>query len=332
MTFDERVQAIHGYGFTQRQAAFLTTVMLHAGVCMPRHYTSFCGIKWGHNARDFFSRLTSQGYATAHHCWRQGGAFYHVHHKGLYRAIGEPDNRHRRRISIPRAAERLMILDVVLAHRDVQWLATEREKTEYFVATRGLPHEDLPSASFGSGDQQTVRYFTEKLPIGRGPRYDEVVFLYLVTSADTAGFERFLSAHRVLFRRLRCWTLRLVFPRFLSSLEATFERTATALFAPALRPSVVDEFRWFCHARRSMEHGGIRLLGADLVRYTAARRAFGAPRFYEAYREWLEAGDASLHGLLSPLLRDAWLRGDVRVVCDVLPHRYLDLARVIGTR
>ena len=35
MTFDERVQAVAKKGFTDRQARFLVTVMLHAGVCRP---------------------------------------------------------------------------------------------------------------------------------------------------------------------------------------------------------------------------------------------------------------------------------------------------------
>ena len=35
MTFDERVTPSQK-GFTERQARFLTTVMLHAGVCVPR--------------------------------------------------------------------------------------------------------------------------------------------------------------------------------------------------------------------------------------------------------------------------------------------------------
>ena len=42
MTFDERVQAVAKKGFTERQARFLTTVMLHAGVCVPRQYARFC--------------------------------------------------------------------------------------------------------------------------------------------------------------------------------------------------------------------------------------------------------------------------------------------------
>jgi hypothetical protein len=223
-----------------------------------------------------------------------------------------------------------MILDVVLAHRDVQWLATEREKVGYFVGTRELEHADLPSTSFGEGEGRTVRYFTEKLPIGRGPRYEEVVFVYLATSADTSGLERFLSAHRVLFRRLRCWTLRLVFPRFLRAAQPRFEVAAASLFAPAVSLSTVDEFRWYCHARRVVEGHDGTPVGLDVKRYAAARCAFGSRRFYAAYRDWRRDGDASLHGLLSPLLREAWQRGDVKVVCEVLPHRYLDVARLAG--
>lgn len=92
----------------------------------------------------------------------------------------------------------------------------------------------------------------------------------------------------------------------------------------------MEEFRWYCHARRVVERTDATPVGLDVNRYAAARRAFGSRRFYEAYREWLEDGDASLHGLLSPLLREAWLRGDVRVLCEVLPHRYLDVARLAG--
>ena len=36
MTFDQRVREIAAKGFTERQARFLVTVMLHSGVCMIR--------------------------------------------------------------------------------------------------------------------------------------------------------------------------------------------------------------------------------------------------------------------------------------------------------
>jgi hypothetical protein len=104
LTFDDRVDARRPpIGFNQRRAAFLTTVMLHAGVCLPRQYTAFAGITFGHTTRDFFADLVKRRFATAYQTWRRGGTLYHVHHKGLYRAIGEPDDRHRRKLFISSA-------------------------------------------------------------------------------------------------------------------------------------------------------------------------------------------------------------------------------------
>ena len=65
MTFEDRTAAVATFGFTPRQARFLTTVMLHSGVCLPRHYTKFAGIAFGHNTRDFFAKLTRERFATA---------------------------------------------------------------------------------------------------------------------------------------------------------------------------------------------------------------------------------------------------------------------------
>jgi hypothetical protein len=36
--------------FTERQARFLVTVMLHAGVCVPRQYASFAGVAYHANS------------------------------------------------------------------------------------------------------------------------------------------------------------------------------------------------------------------------------------------------------------------------------------------
>jgi hypothetical protein len=47
MTFAERVTALRPYGFTDRQAQFLVTVMLHSGVCLVRQYCAFSHIVRG---------------------------------------------------------------------------------------------------------------------------------------------------------------------------------------------------------------------------------------------------------------------------------------------
>src|SRR5216117_2291049 len=127
MTPEERIVAVADQGFTCRQAAFLSTVMLHAGVCVQRQYCSFAGITYGQVSREFFDKLIARRFATGYPCGRRGAQLFHIHHKALYRSIGEPDSRYRRRGSVARAIERLMVLDAVLATPHVTWLATERE-------------------------------------------------------------------------------------------------------------------------------------------------------------------------------------------------------------
>src|SRR5216110_1709550 len=104
---DDRVKAVVEFGFTERQARFLVTVVLHSGVCLLRQYAAFAGIVHGQKTRKFFDTLVSRGYATAYRCRHNRGRVYHVHHKPLYRAIGETDSRHRRPLSPDRIIQGL---------------------------------------------------------------------------------------------------------------------------------------------------------------------------------------------------------------------------------
>jgi hypothetical protein len=65
LTADERRQAVQRLGFTERQAGFLVTVMLHAGVCIGRQYCQFARIAYGRTMHTFFERLVARGDATA---------------------------------------------------------------------------------------------------------------------------------------------------------------------------------------------------------------------------------------------------------------------------
>ena len=78
MTFDERVHAVAKKGLTERQARFLTTVMLHAGVCVPRQYARFCDIVHGAKTREFFAKLVRHGYASMYDCRHNRARIYHA--------------------------------------------------------------------------------------------------------------------------------------------------------------------------------------------------------------------------------------------------------------
>jgi hypothetical protein len=330
MTFQEQVSAVAEHGFTERQASFVVMVLLYAGVCVPRQYWTFAGISRGQVSSDLFSKLLEKRFATMYTGGANGRPVFHLHHKALYRAIGEPDSRFRKRGTLTRGIERLMVLDAVLAKRELAWFATETQKVEFCVHRRGLATEDLPSATFEGAGHRTVRYFPDKLPIGVTPHGDEVVLLYVATERSGQAFRGFLDRHEPLLRRLTRWRVVVALPRTLTMAEAAHRHVFNELCGAPLRPAIVDEFRWFCGARRAHE-AGARVGDADPARYARARQAFGAPRFYSVYRRWCREGDGVLNRLLTPAFHDAWRRGSAALEISVLPYVYGEIGPLART-
>jgi hypothetical protein len=195
MNFDERVQAVAKFGFTERQARFLVTVMLHAGVCVPRQYARFAGTAYGHNVTKFFDKLVQRGYATASDCLHNRAALFHVHHQALYRAIGQPQSRYRRPVSARQAIDRVRLLDGVISYPELIWLSTEEEKVAFFnLVAPSLPPERLPHMAMAKVSSGHVRLFPDALPIGIEPN-GRVVLLYLITGPFDADLRRFLQRH-----------------------------------------------------------------------------------------------------------------------------------------
>ena len=193
------------FGFTERQARFLATVMLHSGVFVGRQYAAFAGITHGQKVHDFIEKLLIRKFVTPIELGSTGRTrIFHVHHKPLYAAIGEPDNRNRRRVTIDRAIERLMILDGVLADRSVTWLGSEREKRRYFKQRLGedLRDDEYPRLVFGKRPNVTVRYFPDKLPIGYDGDHRRHVFMYLARSPSPMDFRVFILRHLELLNAL----------------------------------------------------------------------------------------------------------------------------------
>lgn len=325
----DRVNAVGAFGLSDRQARFLVTVMLHSGVFVGRQYCTFAGITHGQKVHDFVEKLLAKRLATATLIGTRTRIF-HVHHKPLYAAIGEPDNRHRKPAPLARAIERLMILDGVLADPTVTWLGAEREKRRHFIGKLGTRVEmhEYPRLVFGTPPKTTVRYFPDKLPIGVSADSRRHVFLYLPTSSTPMEFRLFLLRHAELFHALGYWTIRVLFPKQVWRSPAVFRHAAYDQLAKPLRISEVDELRWLFHQRRSPTANGST---ADLTRLAAASKAFRGPRFQALHRRWLEVGDPALWMAQSPAFLDALERGDARIECLELPHSYLNLSSMIGT-
>jgi hypothetical protein len=328
MTFAERVRAVAKNGFTDRQAGFLVTVMLHSGVCVGRQYCVYARITRGQKVYDFFSALVDKKWATSYAAAHRRAYIYHVQNKRLYRAIGELNNRNRKPVTVARAVERLMVLDAVLAERSLRWLGTEREKVEYFRGATTLRPQELPHLAFGGGPAKTIRYFPDKLPIGLTGDGRTHLFLYLVNRTTPVDFRAFLHRHAELLRALPEWELRLLVPRHLVAVAPLYEAAAREELSRPLRLDDAAELRWYFVQQRRVERGGAP---EDFQRFRRACRAFRAPRFHSLYRAWKTSGDGPVHATVSPVLEDAIARHRGQVKRAVLPHVYAHLTPLVGS-
>lgn len=212
MIQEAREQAIVKCGFTLRQARFLVTVMLHAGVCLARQYCHFAHIAYGQQMHDFFRALVERRYARRYACPDHRGCLYHVHATSLYRAIGEPHHCHRRLGSLGHAVERLMLLDAVLTAPDISWCGSADDRRAQLAARCGPGDAGEPAPALDQLVRTRPGHGGGRPPIGVRETDDAMVFLYLVTTQRPAPFRRFLRQHTALLRTLPRWTIRLVIP------------------------------------------------------------------------------------------------------------------------
>jgi len=210
MTTEDRIQAVERLGFTRRQAAFLTMVMSHSGVCLPRQFATFAGVAYGHKVNRFFERLVSRGFASVCPCLHNRALVYHVHHRPLYAAIGQAQSRLRRPVAAASVMPRLMLLDAVLEAPGVSWLAGQDDKVEHFTKGGGIPRERLPQQAVRSGGAASSRLFPDALTIGVEVP-NRTLFVYPATRSSLVDFRPFLRRHHALLAGLPAWTLRLVF-------------------------------------------------------------------------------------------------------------------------
>ena len=304
--------------------------MLHAGVCMVRQYCAFAGIAHGHNAREFFARLVERRIATPYTAAHRRARLYHIHHRRLYTAIGEPHSRFRKPLPAGRAMERLMMLDAVLEQPSIPWLATERDKWDHFLRTFGtsLTLEWLPQLRFGTPPDVTVRYFPDRQPIGVVEAGQAYTFLYLATKPSTTDLHAFLQRHADLLRSIRRWTVRVLLPPHLFGARERYMAASHLELGRRLAPAMADEFRWWCRARKAPSQDRP---AADAQRWARASRAFSSSRYRALYRSWCMLGDYVIDSAMSPVLPDALERGSGRIECEVLARPYLHLSTLVGT-
>jgi hypothetical protein len=316
MMADDRVKAVVEFGFTERQARFLVTVMLHSGVSLLRQYTSFAGIVHGQKTRKFFAKLVKHGYATAYPCRHNRGRVYQVQHRPLYRAIGEADSRLRRPMSAARVVERLTLLDALLSNPEVVWLATNEERQVHLTSLAGVSTEEDARLTVPVHVFTRTRGTRNEMPIGidLSGRW---MFVYVVTGDQLDDFHRFLQHHAGLLAAVPAWTIRIVFPSHLPWLGEQYQEHARQELAKPW-PQLTERLKWYFQQRRAHTPGAASIV--DQERYDEEHFCFRATRYQVLYQRWLSEGDNALDTVSSTATADAIKSGVGRIETHVLPH------------
>ena len=131
------------------------------------------------------------------------GRCVHIYAKPVYRALGETDNRNRRRPGREKAIERLLCLDYVLDHPDEAWLPTEggkRQACEEAGIDRGTwPRKVYPARD---GQSETTRYFVEKFPLAVDLESRSAVAACVSPGSTTARLKHWLETYGPLLEAL----------------------------------------------------------------------------------------------------------------------------------
>ncbi len=326
MTAGDRVKAVVEFGFSERQARFLVTVMLHSGVCLLRQYTTFAGIVHGQKTRKFFAKLVKRGYATAYPCRHNRGRVYHVQHKPLYRAIGETESRLRRPMSAARVVDNLVLLDALLASTPVVWLATEEEQQVHLSGLGGISLDEAARVTRCNDAPKAIRSARQRMLIGIDLT-GRWVFVYVASGGPLDDLHWLLQQHAALLAALPAWTVRIVFPPNLAWLEDRYdEHVRHELVSP--HPPLANQLRWYFTQRRAKTLEGTPVV--DQEAYDEAHFAFRAVRYQVLFDRWLRDGDAAFDVVSSPATADAINRGAGRIEYHVLPFSYRHLAPLVG--
>ena len=193
-----REKNLEPFGLTGRRAEWIALACLHSGI-FTRAQLCFHlgGNRW--QALRFVRALIQQGLAAEETF--EGRKVCRIFGRGIYRALGAEDIRHRRVASTEVLLRRLLSLDYVIEHAGLGWLPTEPEKVRAFQAL-GIRRRLLPVRVYRGAAGSTRRYFPQKLPIALDAK--RALFVYADPGYETeTALRSWGAAHRGLWEALR---------------------------------------------------------------------------------------------------------------------------------
>ena len=179
-----RERALASLGWTGREAEWIALVCLHSGVFTRAQFCHYFNT-YRKQAHRFVKALIEQRAAVESDviAFNGGGKTCRISGKGIYRALGVENIRHRRKANRSVVMRRLLSLDFVLEHPGMNWLPTEGEKVE-FIEGLGVHSNLIPRRIYYGAVRAQKRYFALKLPVAGGDK--TVTFAYVDPGHATA--------------------------------------------------------------------------------------------------------------------------------------------------
>jgi hypothetical protein len=205
-----QLDRVRDSGFNQQEARFLYLAAIHSGYFTRHQFLSFTHQTKGCLVHRFTSKLLTQHHAQATQYGHKTYVFKLISRK-IYDLIGKQDLRDHRFHTADLIRKRLLVLDFVLAHPDLQYLESQEEKLKFSREQLGLPASlSLEQADRTEGlDASLSRFFKDRFPLfvstrnGSTPGPALPTFVYCDPAHHgISWFAGYLDRHRVFLRRL----------------------------------------------------------------------------------------------------------------------------------
>ena len=274
-------------GYSKRESEFLYLVATHSGYFTNRQFKNFAQTESGSVSHAFIRKLVDRNHAT-YHAFRSGGRVYHLFARKVYQAIEREHLRTRKKHELDYVKTRLVALDFVIAHPQLNYLETEAEKLAFFKDEFNIDRKALPVKQYRArkSAEVTPRYFVDRFPmfVDRRSSPTLVNFTYVDAGAvSLEGLGTHLRAYAGLFRALPKleFTYIAPTPRLFAAAEAEFR---LALHGKRNGSKSVAVLHYF-QIRKAWE-AKERVASADVVRLKDAQADFAGREFEELYEKW----------------------------------------------
>src|SRR6266852_3978742 len=162
----DHLDRLQEFGFNEQGAHFLYLAATHSGYFTRHQFLSFTHRTKGCLVHRFTTKLLTQHHALATQYGHKTYIFKLTSRK-IYDLIGKQDLRDHRFHTADFIRKRLLVLDFVLAHPDLQYLESQEEKLKFFHEQLGIPARlFLGQTDRTEGLEPSLpRFFKDRFPV-----------------------------------------------------------------------------------------------------------------------------------------------------------------------